>query len=90
MQEGEIAALKQDLKEQTEKLVKISLYYMATTYFMTPNECLCYVSAIINIQKNDCMALELKYRDAQQEKEAVETKRVRFKLCSILVSYAIS
>ena len=89
MQEGEIAALKQDLKEQTEKLVKISLYYI-TTYFMTPNECLCYVSAIINIQKNDCMALELKYRDAQQEKEAVKTKRVRLKLCSILASYAIS
>ena len=57
---------------------------------MTPNECLCYVSAIINIQENDCMALELKYRDAQQEKEAVETKRVRLKLCSIQASYAIS
>ena len=57
---------------------------------MTPNECLCYVSAIINIQENDCMALELKYRDAKQKKEAVKTKTVRLKLCTILPSYAIS
>ena len=96
MQEGEIAALKQDLKkqqEQAEKWVKISLYYMATTYFITPNECLCYVSVIFNIQENDCMALKLKYRDAVQKKEVAEknlTKRVRLKLCSILASYAIS
>ena len=73
MQEGEIAALQQHLKkqqEQAEKRVKISLvYYMATTYFITPNECLCYVSAIFNIQENDCMALELKYTDAVQKKE---------------------
>ena len=56
---------------------------------MTLNECLCYVSAIINIQENDCMALELKYGDAKQKKEAAETKRVRLKLCNILASYAI-
>ena len=46
--------------------------YITTTYFMTPNECLCYVSAIINIQESDCMALKLKYRDAQQKKEEAE------------------
>ena len=60
---------------------------------MTPNECLCYVCAIFNIQENDCIALELKYTDAVQMKEVAEknlTKRVRLKLCSILASYAIS
>ena len=94
MQVGEIATLKQDLKkqqEQTEKWVKIfhSLLHIKVTtaavmcnaYFMTPNECLCYVALFLYIQENDCMALELKYTDAQQKKEEAEnnlTKRVWF------------
>ena len=49
-----------------------------------------HVHAIFNIQENDCMAFELKYRDAKQKKEETETKRVRLKLCSILASYTIS
>ena len=39
------------------------------------------------------MALELKYKDAQQKKEIAEknlTNRVRLKLCCILASYTIS
>ena len=53
---------------------------------MALNECLCYIHANFYIQENDCMALELKYTDAQQKKEVAEknlTKRVRLRLCSI-------
>ena len=41
-----------------------------------------------NIQENDCRALELKYREAVQEKKEAEidiTKMVRLKLCSTVV-----
>lgn len=45
------------------------------------------------VQENDCMALQLKYKDAVQKKEEAEkslAKRVRLKLCSILVSSTVS
>ena len=45
------------------------------------------------IQQNDCMALQLKYEEAVQKREEAENnlaKRVRLKLCNILVSSTIS
>ena len=98
MQESEIAALKQNLKkqqEQTEKWVGIlnSLLHITSSCCNT-SECLCYVYVLFSyVQENDCMALELKYKDAVQKKEEAEkdlAKMVRLKLCSILVSSTVS
>ena len=83
MQEGEIAALKQDLKkqqEQKEKWVIIFhslLHIKVTTAAVLCNACLCYVALFLYIQESDCIALELKYTDAQQKKEEAENNLIK-------------
>ena len=58
-------------------------------YFVTQmNVCATYM-LFSCMQENDCMALELKYKEAVQKKEEAEknlTKRVRLKLCPCIAS----
>ena len=83
MQEGEIAALKQDLKKQQEQKEKWVIIFLSllhikvTTAAVLCNACLCYVALFFYIQESDCIALELKYTDAQQKKEEAENNLIK-------------